>query len=152
MLLFSLFVYSLVPLFSLSSFSFHTIAYSLGLEQNNSSGASVPVNAKTIMDIRWHCKLYIQCDGPKSVPLLHIFYKDSVTAKKSKAKSSIFHCLGCFCFCFCSDTISTIQGNIASIALSYDEIGNSDKINVYNTVGCKGAEYHGKILLVIIVG
>lgn len=52
MLLFSLFVYSLVPLFTLSSFSFHTIAYSLGLEQNDSSGASVPVNAKTIMDIR----------------------------------------------------------------------------------------------------
>lgn len=41
---------------------------------------------------------------------------------------------------------------MVSIALSYDGIGNSDKINVYNTEGCKGAEYQGKILLVIIVG
>lgn len=44
------------------------------------------------------------------------------------------------------------EGNMVSIALSYDGIGNSDKINVYNTEGCKGAEYQGKILLVIIVG
>ena len=63
-------------------------------------------------------------------------------------------CAFLFFFFFSSLTRSQLFKGIKqdSIALSKDGIGNSDKINVYNTVGCKGAKYHGKTLLVIIVG
>lgn len=39
-----------------------------------------------------------------------------------------------------------------SLALSKNRIGYSDKINVCNTMGCKGAKYGGKMVLVVIVG
>lgn len=85
-------------LFISLSFSFLALASTLSLEQHNSSRASVPVNPKTIIDIRWHHKLNALYDGLKSVPFLDIFHKDRVTAKIAKAKSSIFLLFGLFCF------------------------------------------------------
>lgn len=63
------------------SFSFQTIASRLGLEQYNSSRASVIVNARTVMDIRWHRQLQTQSDGPDSELNVFPFYTFTRTGR-----------------------------------------------------------------------